>query len=126
MCPGGIQHAFDQRSRVALLDVYVEPPCVELAGYEQFVDDVREPTGLLDDNLEQLRFHRVLELEVFASKRQRRAVDRCKRRTQLVRDRGDEVLADLLESSLLREVAERIDRALVEADAGDLQPVCVS
>ena len=78
--------------------------------------------GLFDDDLEELLVHRVLELEVVARERQRRAVDRSERRAQLVRHGRDEVLANLLERALLGQVAERVHRSFVEADPRDREP----
>jgi hypothetical protein len=52
----------------------------------------------------------------------RRAVDRGERRSQLVRDRGDEVAAHPLEGPLLGEIAERVDRPFGEPHAGNREP----
>ena len=65
---------------------------------------------------------RLVELQVLALERQGRAVDRGQRRAQLVRDRRDEVAAQLLEHALLGQVAEGVDGALGELDAGDREP----
>jgi hypothetical protein len=54
--------------------------------------------------------------------REHRAVDRRKRCPQLVGDRGDEVAPHLLQAPLLRQVAERVDRASREPDARDREP----
>ena len=72
--------------------------------------------------VEQPRAQLVGEVDVGAQQRQRGAVDRRERRPQLVRDGGDEVGAHQLERALVGEVAEGVDRALVEADAGDREP----
>ena len=62
------------------------------------------------------------ELDVVAPERQRRAVDRGQRRTQLVRDGRDEILAHRLERPLLGEVTERVDGAVLVADRRDREP----
>ena len=62
------------------------------------------------------------ELDVVAAERQRGAVDRGERRPQLVRHGGDEVLPHRLERALLREVAERVDGAVLVADRGHREP----
>ena len=65
---------------------------------------------------------RLLELDVAALERQRRAVDRGERRAQLVRDGRDEVALQLLDRALLGHVAERVDRAAGERDGRDREP----
>src|SRR6478609_4647228 len=56
------------------------------------------------------------------AQRQGRAVERGQRRPQLVRHRGDELRAELLEPALARDVPERIHGALGQGDADDRQP----
>ena len=108
--------------RIAALDRDRHLAGVELSGDEQVVDDRPQPVGLGGDHAEELIPDRRIELDVRTPNRLRRAVDCGQRCPQLVRDRGDEVRLDLLERALLGQVAERVDRALLEADAGPGDP----
>src|SRR6185436_20716878 len=68
------------------------------------------------------RLEVAVEVEVGAEDRQRGAVDRRERRAQLVGDGRDEVGLHRLDPPLLGQVAERVDDALLEADAGSRYP----
>ena len=57
-----------------------------------------------------------------APDRLRRAVDRRERRAQLVRDGRDELGLERSSAALLGQVAERVDRPVVEPDARDREP----
>ena len=104
------------------LDPHLQLARVEMAREQDVVDDLREPVGLVGDNLEQPVAHLVSELEIRATECHGRAVDRRQRRPQLVRHGGDEVGTHLLDRTLLGQVAERIHRSLVEAHGGEGQP----
>src|ERR1700730_16524075 len=80
----GVEDAGRESVRIARLDMHLEPAGVELAGEQEVVDDVSQAGGLFDDDLEELPVHGLLELEVLARERQRRAVDRGERRAQLM------------------------------------------
>ena len=56
----------------------------------------------------------VAEHDVLAPERHRSAVDRRQRRAELVRDGRDEVAPQLLDRSLLGQIAERVDGAVGE------------
>ena len=76
--------------RVAALDGDVQRPRLEPAHPEDVVDDPRQPLRLVGHDVEQalaLRFQRGL----LPPERERRAVDRGQRRSELVRDRRDEL-----------------------------------
>ena len=64
----------------------------------------------------------VVERDVVALQRHRRAVDRGERRPQLVRDGRDEVALQLLDRPLVGEVAERVDGAVRELGGGEREP----
>ena len=86
-------------------------------------DDPRQPVSLARDHAEQART--LLAARASSSRSisvTRGAVHRRERRPQLVRDRGDEVAAHLLQRALLGQVAECVHRPLGQADAGDRKP----
>ena len=112
----------DERERIAVLDRDVQRVGVEPARPEDVVDGAREPVGLARDDVEQLRALLVVERDVAAAQRHRRAVDRGERRAQLVRDGRDELGAHRLERALLGQVAERVDDAVGDGDAVDREP----
>ena len=117
MGPSRLDDAAGQLDGIAALDRERHLIGVEPARDEQVVDDRPEPVGLRGDDAEQLVLDLRVELDVRAPDRLRRAVDRGERRAQLVRDGGDELRLHLLERTLLGQVAEGIDRALLEAHA---------
>ena len=115
---GGADHLGD----VDRLLLHLELAPVELARDQDLVGDPRQPRGLLGDHPEQHALAVLGELDVVAEQRERSAVDRGHRRPELVRDRGHEVAALLVEPPLRRDVAERVDHTLRAADRDERQP----
>ena len=95
---------------------------VEPARPQDVVDDPGEALGLARDHAQHALALLVGERHIGAAQCHRRAVDRRQRRPQLVRDRRDEVALQPLERALVRQVAERVDRALREVGRGERQP----
>src|SRR6266540_2268810 len=114
------------RVGVEALALEVEPagvqPGGELAREQELVDDRRQPVCLVGEEGEQLIAARAVERRETLLQGQRCAVDRCKRRAQLVRHGGDEVSLCLIEAFVLGDVAERVDGTVGEADAGGGDP----
>ena len=118
----GVDRALERLAGVAALDLERELLGVEPARQEDVVHDPGQPVRLARDHAEQARTLLSGERVVALDKRHRGAVDRRERGPQLVRDRRDEVAPDLLEGALLGQVAEGVDGALGQADAGDREP----
>src|SRR3954468_19654496 len=89
---------------------------------EGVVDDGGEPVGLACDHLEEAGALRLGDDDVLSAQRQRGARNRSERRPELVRDRGHEVGLERLDRTLFGQVAERVDAAAVERNAGDREP----
>ena len=121
---GAFHDAARHLPRVEPLALELEPAGVErrLAREQDVVDDVREPVGLLGNEVEQPLALWLLQAVEAALQGERRAVDRRERRAQLVRDGGDEVGLRLVEPLVLADVAERVDDAVRERDARSGEP----
>ena len=118
----GVDRPLERLAGVAALDLESELLGVEPAREEDVVHDPGQPVRLARDHAEQARTLLCGERVVALDQRHRGAVHRGERGPQLVRDRRDEVAADLLEGALLGQVAEGVDGALGQADAGDREP----
>ena len=99
-----------------------EGAAVELAGEQDLLHQVGEPLRLGADHVEQVLPGLGRQLVLPLEQRHCGAVQRGERRAQLVRDRGDELSAELLEPPLAGDVAERIHDAVGQGDAGDREP----
>ena len=119
---GGLDNALDEVAGVERLVHEVEAAGVELVREEDLVDDAVQPLGLVDDQGDEAVASGLVEGEVVAAERLGRAVDSRERRSELVRGRGDEVRLQLLEPARVGDVAERVDDAAEEVDAGDRDP----
>ena len=97
-------------------------PGVEPAREQDVVDDPGEPLRLAGDHLEHARLLLVPEHDVVAAQGHRGAVDRRERRAQLVRDGRDEVALQLLDRTLLGQVAEGVDGAVRELGGRQREP----
>ena len=100
----------------------VEAAGVELVGEEDLVDDAVQALGLVDDQRDEAVAPRLVEREVVAAECLRGAVDGGERRAELVGGGGDEFGLQLLEAPRVGDVAERVDDAAEEVDAGDGDP----
>jgi hypothetical protein len=106
---------------VEALAVYGEPsriePAREAARKQELVDDRREPLRLLGEEIEQEVAPVHVERRVTLAQRHGGAVHRSERRSQLVRDSGDEVRLRPVETLVLGDVAERVHGTVAEAHA---------
>src|SRR3990170_4065535 len=101
----------DDRPDIGLRELHGHVARVELGDGEKPVDDRRQPLGLRGDVAQEGRTLLLSEEYVLAQERLGEAVDRRQRRSQLVRDGGDEVRLHLLDAALRRDVAKRVDAA---------------
>src|SRR5215211_3896876 len=95
---------------------------LELAREKDIADKTREPLGLMRDDGEELVAQIIAEDDVFAFAGLRRPVDSGDRSSQLMRDGGDEIRLELLQSPLLRQIAECVNGSLRKANSGDREP----
>src|SRR5215208_1220065 len=113
-----------QRNRIEALAHERQPVGLEPARDEHVLDDPDQVLRLLAHRGEELRTPLAGLYGAAATLLQRdgRAVEACERRPQLVGNRREEVALQLLETLLVRDVAERVDDSLFDLYAGHREP----